>query len=116
MIMKRKSKTFWLIVVPLIAAAIHLALLCLAACITMSMSYPKGAGSPLWAKRLFVVLIWPYGLLYRCNMLGCWIGIGLSFLWMPAVALGAVKVCMLLKEKDTEQNLGGDAKTSAPQD
>jgi hypothetical protein len=100
MMMRSRSKTFWLIVVPLIAAAIHVALLCLAACIMMF--YPKGVGSPPWAQNLFVILIWPYGLFYRCDMLGVWIGVGLSFLWMPAITFAAVRIFMGFRRKDTE--------------
>lgn len=105
MMMKRKSKMFWLIVVPLIAAAIHFALLCLAACIMAS--HPKGIGSPRWAETLFVFLVWPYGLLHRCNMLGVWIGIVLSFLWMPAIAFGSVKIFGRFRGKDTEHTCFG---------
>jgi hypothetical protein len=96
--MKRRSKTFWFTVVPLSAAALHLALLCLAA-FTM-LSYPKGIGSPPWAETLFLFLIWPYGVFYRCNAIGVWIGVGLSFLWLPAVAFCTVMVFMGFRKRN----------------
>lgn len=90
---------FWFIVVPLMAAAIHLALLCLAA-FTM-MSYPKGVGSPPWAERLLMFLAWPFPF-FAFTPATVWIGVMLSFLWLPALGLGTVKICMLLNRKDTE--------------
>jgi hypothetical protein len=92
---------FWFVVVPLMAAAIHLALLCLV-WFTM-MSYPKGVGSPPWAEPLLMFLAWPFPF-FAFNPTTLWIGIVLTFLWTPAIALGAVKVCMLLKKRDTEQS------------
>lgn len=99
---------------PLIAFAIEVALLCLAAFTLMS--YPKGAGAPAWADSVLVVFAWPLHLCNGWRSQTIWIGVVLSFLWTPAIALGIVKVYMLLKGQNTEQNLGSDAESSAPQD
>jgi hypothetical protein len=98
--LKQRSRVFWLIAVPLIAAAIHLALLCLVVCTWVYCG--RSVATPRWAVALFSFLAWPYGLFYRCSMLGVWIGIGLSFLWMPAVAFGAVKAFVGFGRKGAE--------------
>jgi len=100
--MKRRSKTFWLIVVPLTTAAFHLALMCLA---VFPIIYYARKHTPPWAELclpLLLFLAWPF--YWLCGSpTTLWIGIALSFLWMPAVAFGAVKGYMLLKGKNTEQ-------------
>jgi hypothetical protein len=105
MMMKRRSKKFWLITAPLATAAFHLALLCLA---LFPLIYYARKHTPPWAEPclpLLRFLAWPfYWLGGNPNTL--WMGIVLSFLWMPAIAFGAVKVCMILNGKNTEQSLG----------
>lgn len=86
------------------AAAIHLALVCLV--LSIWTSYPKGVGKPSWLEPLGAVLAWPLYFLFNNRITNFYIGIVMSFLWAPAVALCAVKVCMMLKRKDTEPSLG----------
>ncbi len=98
--MQKKSKMFWLIVVPLIAAAIHLVLLIIA--LFPMLTSGKCRVTPPWEELLFNLLAWPYNILGAFNNHTIfWIGVVLSFLWAPTLALVVVKICMPSNRKHT---------------
>jgi len=81
--MNRFSDKFWLIVWPLVAAAIHGGLLC-----GLVWLFPsKGEPGISIAFPALVALLWPWLLGgWLLGPVGAIVGLPLAFLWLPAIA------------------------------
>ena len=96
--MKRFSDRFWLIVWPIVAAAIHGGLLC-----GLVWLFPsKGEPGISLAFPALAILLWPWLLCgWLLGAIGAFIGIVLAFLWFPAVAFWITWWRLKKKDKRT---------------